>query len=320
MSRRFPLPARLGILLALAVAPSVRAAEAPPHERTEDVIYGRKYGVALTMDVFTPEKPNGLGVIFVVSGGWFSADEAIRVEFVTPLLARGYTVFAVVHGSQPKFQIPEILQDMHRAVRYIRHHAKDYGVDPDRLGIMGGSAGGHLSLMQGAAGTPGAADAPDPVNRESSRVQAVACFFPPTDFLNYGKPGEIALGRGILKGFRPPFDFEEVDPDTKRFVEITDEAKIEEIGKQISPVTHVSADDPPMLIIHGDADTLVPIQQAQLMVDALEAAGVEAELVTRPGAAHGWGTMFEDIELFADWFDEHLAEPSTTSAEEPAAP
>ena len=240
--------------------------------RTEDVVYGRKSGVALTMDVFTPEKDaNGLGVILVVSGGWFSAHEAIYLPFVEPLVGRGYTVFAVVHGSQPKFTIPEILQDMHRAVRYIRHHAKEYKIDPDRIGIYGGSAGGHLSLMQGTAGDAGNPNAKDPVEQESSRVQAVACFFPPTDFLNYGKPGEDALGRGILSGFKAPFDFHEQDEKTKTFERITDEAKRREIGRQISPITHVSDDDPPTLIIHGDADKLVPIQQAE--IDRREAEG-----------------------------------------------
>ena len=157
-------------------------------------------------------------MIWVVSGGWFSGHEAINTGFLDELLRRGYTVFAVVHGSQPKFTIPEILQDMNRAVRFIRHHAKDYHIDPDRIGITGGSAGGHLSLMQGTAGTAGDPKAKDPVDRESSRVQAVACFFPPTDFLNYGKPGEIALGCGILKDFQAPFDFHEFDPARNAFV------------------------------------------------------------------------------------------------------
>jgi acetyl esterase/lipase len=275
--------------------------------RIEDVIYGRKYGLAMTMDVFTPAEPRGLGVVMVVSGGWFSAKEGIRQEFVQPLLDRGYTVFAVVHGSQPKFAIPEILGDMHRSVRYIRHNAKKYGIDPDRIGIMGGSAGGHLSLMQGAAGTPGDPEAKDPVDRVSSRVQAVACFFPPTDFLNYGKEGELGIGRGKLKAFRAPFDFEEWDEPTHHFVEIEDEEKLLEIGRQISPVTHVSADDPPMLIIQGDADKLVPIQQAKLMIEKLKEAGVEAEMVTKAGGAHGWKEMTADVSIFADWFDKHLA-------------
>src|SRR4029079_7855977 len=128
----------------------------------------------------------------------------------------------------------------------------------------------------------------DPVDRESSRVQAVACFFAPTDFLNYGKPGENAIGRGTLKNFRAPFDFAELDPKTHHFVLITDEAKIEEIGKEISPINHVSSDDPPTLIIHGDADKLVPMQQSQMIVEKLKAAGVKAKLIVKPGAAHGW--------------------------------
>jgi acetyl esterase/lipase len=288
----------------------VTAAEPAAFERVEDVIYGRKYGVALTMDVFKPAEPNGLGLIWVVSGGWFSAKEVINAGMAQPFLDRGYTVFAVVHGSQPKFTIPEILEDMHRAVRYIRHHAKEYGIDPDRLGIYGGSAGGHLSLMQGTAGKTGDPAAPDPVDRESSRVQAVACFFPPTDFLNYGKEGEIALGRGVLRGFQAPFDFQELVNGpafySRRFVPVTDEEKILEIGRQISPIYHVSADDPPTLIIHGDADELVPIQQAKILVEALEKAGVEAKLVVREGAAHGWAKINEDLTLFADWFDQHL--------------
>jgi acetyl esterase/lipase len=299
-------PLLLAPAILLMLSGNLRAADAS-YNRTEDVIYGRKFGTALTLDVFQPkENANGLGVIFVVSGGWFSAHEAISLPFVEPFTKRGYTVFAVVHGSQPRYTIPDILVDMSRAVRFIRFHAKDYNIDPDRLGIFGGSAGGHLSLMQGTAGDTGTADAKDPVDRVSSRVQAVACFFPPTDFLNYGKDGENALGRGILQGFQAPFDFQEIDPAKHKFVSITDEDKIIEIGKSISPINHVSADDPPTLIYHGDADKLVPFQQAEIMVEALKKNGVEAKLLTKSGASHGWPGMDKDLETFADWFDEHL--------------
>jgi len=282
-------------------------ADGPPPRRTEDVIYGRKHGTALTMDVFRPEREgNGLGLIYVVSGGWFSSHDGINVGFITPMTARGYTVFAVVHGSQPKFTIPEVVADMNRAVRFIRTHAGDYGIDPDRLGVYGGSAGGHLSLMLGTAGDPGDPTAKDPVDRASSRVRAVACFFPPTDFLNYGKPGEDALGRGVLADFAAPFDFREIDPASKKFVPIADEARFREIGRTISPANHVSPDDPPTLIVHGDADKLVPIQQAEEIVEKLKAAGVEAKLVVKPGAVHGWQGMDKDLATFADWFDGHL--------------
>jgi acetyl esterase/lipase len=225
--------------------------------RTEDVVYGRKYGTALTMDVFTPkENANGAAIVWVVSGGWFSSHEAINSGWIGEFLKRGYTVFAVVHGSQPRYTIPEVLDDMHRSVRFIRSRADQYKIDPERIGITGASAGGHLSLMQGTAGTLGKADGKD-LEKFSSRVQAVACFFPPTDFLNYGKPGEIAIGRGVLVNFKAPFDFHELDPKTKTFVPITDEEKILAIGRSISPINHVSNDDPPTLIIHGDADLLV---------------------------------------------------------------
>lgn len=294
------------LALVISQAQSIPAQE-PNYSRQEDVIYGRKHGMALTMDVFTPKGPaNGAAVIMVVSGGWFSAHEAINVAFFQPLLDRGYTVFAVVHGSQPKFTIPEAIADLHRSVRYIRHRSADFKIDPERIGIMGGSAGGHLSLMQGVAGTVGKPDAKDPVERQSSRVQAVACFFPPTDFFNYGKEGENALGRGILANFRAPFDFQEYDQQKKEFVPITDEARVNEIGKQISPVYHVTADDPPTMIIHGDADLLVPIQQAQSIMAKFEEVKVPHELVVKPGAAHGWKDWPKDTVAFADWFDKYL--------------
>jgi acetyl esterase/lipase len=305
-----PSPNRIRIWQCLFALISMTATS-PAEEavtRTEDVIYGRKYGTALTLDVFTPNSTDskGAAVVFVVSGGWFSAHEGINQGFLNEFLKRGYTVFAVVHGSQPKFTIPEVIEDMHRSIRFIRSRAEHYQIDPNRIGIFGASAGGHLSLMQGTAGKPGDPAAKDPVERESSRVQAVACFFPPTDFLNYGKPGEIAIGRGVLKDFRAPFDFHEYDQKVKAFVPIREEARILEIGKTISPVTHVSDDDAPTLIVHGDADTLVPIQQAEIFLEKLKGAGVPTELVVKKGQGHGWPNIGEDLLIFADWFDKHL--------------
>lgn len=296
------------IAMATMSAPVVaQSAAKPEFDRKSDVIYGRKFGTALTMDVLTPKhNPNGAAVVWVISGGWFSAHEAINPDAVAELLRRGYTVFAVVHGSQPKYTIPEVLEDMNRAVRFIRYHAADYKIDPNRIGITGGSAGGHLSLMQGMAGNLGNPRSRDPVDQTSSRVQAVACFFPPTDFLNYGQKNHNAIGRGVLKDFRAPFDFEEFDRDLKRYKPVVDEAKILEIGRKISPVTHVSADDPPTLIIHGDADFLVPIQQSQEILAKLKAAGVETQLVVKKGAGHGWPDLVKDMATIADWFDAHL--------------
>jgi acetyl esterase/lipase len=305
---------RLGLLLcclALAAGAAPVRGDDKPYTRKTDVVYGRKFGTALTLDVFTPKKANGAAVILVISGGWLSHHDFIDGFFkgfgLEQFLQRGYTLFAVVHGSQPYFTIPEILDDMNRAVRFIRHHAAEYGIDPGRIGITGGSAGGHLSLMQGTAGDTGKADSKDPLERTSSRVQAVGCFYPPTDFLNYGGPGKIALGCGVLSGFKAPFAFREMDPKTNTLVPITAVDRVLEIGRKISPVTHVTPDDPPTLIIHGNKDTLVPIQQAEIIIAKLKEAGVPAELVVKEGAAHGWKDQDKDMVKIADWFDKYLA-------------
>lgn len=289
--KRFAANAMLAILLCL----SLPSQAAPDYQRAEDVIYGRKFGTALTLDVFQPPKPNGCGVVMMVSGGFFSSHEAINPRFFNALLEHGYTVFAVVHGSQPKFVIPEIEQDIHRAVRFIRHNASKYGVDPSRLGITGGSAGGHLSLTIATKGAKGDPDAKDPVDRLSSEVQCVACFFPPTDFLNFGQPGEDAVGVGTLAFFKPAFGPRSDTAEERQ-----------KLGREISPIYFVHSNMPPILIIHGDADKLVPIYQAQQFVKKCEEMGNTAKLVVREGKAHGWPEIEKDIEVFAAWFDQHL--------------
>lgn len=296
---------RIALIAILFIPAAGRAGDAV--DRKQDVIYGRKHGMALTLDVFTPKEKNGLGVIWVVSGGWFSSHAAINPGFIREFTDRGYTVFAVVHGSQPKFTIPEILDDMHRAVRFVRHSAKHHGIDPEKIGIFGGSAGGHLSLMQGTGGRRGDVKSKDIIDGLSSRVQAVACFFPPTDFLNYGKDGEEAIGTGVLKGFPAPFDFHKLVD--KSYVPITDPEERRTIGRAISPAHHVTKETPPTLIIHGDADKLVPIQQAELFVKAADKVGATAKLVRREGQGHGWKDLPKDLSLFADWFDQHLKSP-----------
>lgn len=283
---------RLVLLVALLCALPLSAASV---KRTEDVIYGRKFGTALTMDVFQPGDANGAGIIFMVSGGFFSAKEAINQKFYQPLLDHGYTVFAVVHGSQPRFIIPEIMEDVHRAARYIRRNASKYGVDPGRLGVSGGSAGGHLSLILATQGQPGNEKAKDPVDRESSAVQAVACFFPPTDFANWGTNGDDAVGVGTLAKFKPAFGPRSDTPEGR-----------EALSREISPIHFVRSNLPPILIMHGDADRLVPFYQAEIFAQRVREKGSTIEVVKKPGADHGWPGMEKDMEQFAQWFDKHL--------------
>jgi acetyl esterase/lipase len=188
-----------------------------------------------------------------------------------------------------------VTQDIHRAIRFIRTNAARWGVQPDKFGISGGSAGGHLSLTMGTQGGPGKSDAKDPVDRASSAVQAVACFFPPTDFLNYGQPGEDAVGVGTLKNFKAAFGSRADTEEGRRA-----------LGREISPIYFTSAKTAPTLIIHGDADKLVPYQQAESFVKKATEAGATAKLINRPGKVHGWPEMVTDLQLFADWFDLHL--------------
>jgi acetyl esterase/lipase len=282
-------------------------AEAPEYVRTSDVIYGRKHGMALTMDVFAPKKnSNHRGIVFVISGGWFSRNGFIHPNFFRSYLERGYTVFAVVHSSQPKFTIPEIIDDMHRAVRFIRSHAEDYHIDPNHIGVTGSSAGGHLALILGTDGQKGTSRTGDPVDRVSSKVQAVACFFPPSDFLNYGEKGRELNVTTMPAPFTAAVDFHEFNRSKALYQPIKDEKKVHDILKEISPMTHVSRGDAPTLILHGDRDRLVPLQQSEDFVARLKEVGVPARLVVKKDCGHGWVTITEDSKLCAEWFDKYL--------------
>jgi acetyl esterase/lipase len=300
--------------------PEVRQAKRPaaaafadphPYVRRRDVIYGRRSGAALTMDVFTPKKDaKGCAIIYPVSAGWFSNLSIMDSPYFSFLIdepvKRGYTLFAVCHSSQPAFTMPEAIEDLNLAVRYIRYHARDFAIDPDRIGVVGASSGGHLALMLGVAGGSGDPRASDAVERTSSRVQAVSIFFAPTDFLNYGGKGRFAFAEdGMLADLRSAIDVRQLDKHTKRLERISEE-KLKELCGRVSPLTHVSAAAAPTLIIHGDADQLTPLQQAELMVTKLKEAGVPAELVVKKGKKHIWIGMDQDMGTILDWLDKHL--------------
>ncbi len=268
----------------------------PPVERTDGIVYGKRHERDLTLDVLRPKHANGLGVVVMVSGGWKSATPGGFAPWMAaPVLRRGYTVFAVYHISQPEATVTEIAQDVKRAVRFIRHGAKGFGVDPQRLGVTGGSAGGDLSLLLATQGGPGTADAPDPVDRESSAVQAVAIFYPVTDLLNLGASTENLGDGGPPKSFVKAFG-----PQS------TNLAVWKVIGHDLSPLYYVRSNLPPILIYHGDADTLVPLDQSQRFQAEARKLGCTVELKVHHGGHHGWLSMVWDLRRFADWFDRFL--------------
>ncbi|MFM7208114.1 MAG: alpha/beta hydrolase [Planctomycetaceae bacterium] len=295
-----------GLLLGGGVVAAGWAYFHPPVQWQQGVVYGERRGEPLTLDVLTPPKPNGLGVVFMVSGGWKSGRNAIRPWLLTPLLRRGYTVFAVCHISQPQATVDEIVADVSRAVRYIRSHAADHQIDPDRLGVAGGSAGGHLSLMLATRGGPGPADAADAIDAASSAVQAAAVFCPVTDLTDLSGSTEDPGDGGPPKSFRRAFDQEPVDMERWRME-----------ARDLSPLFHVTPGLPPVMICHGDRDTLVTLDQSLKFRDRAVPLGCDVTLRVVEGAGHVWLTMPLDVMRCAAWFDARLRPELRARAAEP---
>ncbi len=280
--------------------------------RQSDVIYGQRSGMALTMEVFRPAAPNGTGVVWVVSSsGRSSRQQTFDESFerrIAPLLERGYMVFASIHGSAPVFNVQDQVDDVRRAVRFVRQQAAEYGIDGQRLGIGGSSSGGLLALMVATEGHEGEPSSDDAVERVSSRVQAVGCFFAPTDLMNFGEPPEnvVDLMQRQAGTIDPSFQFYELDARSGARTPVTAREDVLRMLRAFSPVTHVTPDDPPTMLIHGDQDRAVPLQQSRRLIERLEEVRVPAMLVVRPGAGHAYPGWEADSSLIADWFDEHL--------------
>jgi acetyl esterase/lipase len=299
---------RLGAALSMALCFCVGAAaqdlkwESIKYRTIEDIVYAQKDGMGLTMDALIPEtKPKNIGVIFIVSASWKSKKNATleeeerqrRQHWAQGLLNGGYTLFLVRHSSGPRYFVPEMIPEIRRAIRFIRFHAKDYGVDPNRIGISGASSGGHLALMAALTPDDGKADAKDPVERVSSRAQAVVAWFPPSDLFNYG--GEA--GYKNYAKLRPKV-FQEM------FGEVTD---LESQLKSISPINFVTENAPPLLLIHGDADRLVPVQQSQSLSAKYEELKRPVKLIVQPGAPHTyWLGIEKNYPAIWEWFDRYL--------------
>lgn len=293
------------ILLALAVAPLTARAEAA-YEQQQNVVFGEEHGVALAMDVFTPTgESNGLGIVDVASGGWSSdrgkIEDHRRAGMFDVFCGRGYTVFAVRPGSSSRFTVPDMVKHLKLAIRWIKAHHEQYGIDPDRLVMCGASAGGHLTCLTSVTPEDGNPEAKNPLDRHDTRVKAAVAFFPPTDFLNYGgrkldlnsrNPIAQMAGRLLYPGGINGQSEDEVRTDLEK----------------ISPALLVTSDAPSFLLIHGDADLLVPLQQSRIMVEALEKAGVPVELIVKAGGGHPWPTIREEVVKAADWIDGQLTE------------
>ncbi len=275
---------KLFLVVVLCAGQYAEAVAQQPGPIVPDVIYGHKAGMALTFDVFKPNvASNGAGVLYMVSGGWVSTwrDPEIARNTFAPWLNAGFTVFAVRHGSSPQFKVPEAYADVKRAVRYIHLHAKEWGVDENRLGATGGSAGGHLSLMLGNTGDDGDSTARDPVLRGSSKIAAVVAYFPPVDLRRMTGPSDRF----------PALNFDST------------------LAASVSPIVFVSPDDPPTLLVHGTADALVPDSHSKLIYAAFKLQNVASNLILIEGAGHGFqgAAATQASEASVKWFTQYLA-------------
>lgn len=256
-----------------------------------DVVYGHKDGMALTFDVLTPKNPNGAAVLWVQSGGWYSGwvEPQKLVGTSKHFLEKGLTVLVVRHGSAPKFAVPDAIADVRRCVRFVRMNAASYGIDPKRLGVFGGSAGGHLTLMLATTGDDGDPQAKDEVLKHGSRIAAGVALYPPTDLRGWTTdPPEEIKKRPTLK---PPLTFEAAKE------------------ADCSPLLKVTPDDAPVLMIHGDKDLLVPIKHSTDILAAFEKEKVASKLVTIEGAAHGFSAEQNSkivVPEIVKWFETHL--------------
>jgi len=280
-------------------APSGRVPEGVQAHR--DLAYVADGHERQKLDLYLPEKADGPLplIIWVHGGGWQNGSKDGCPPLRNGYAGRGYAVASINYRLSSHATFPAQIEDCKAAIRWLRTHAKEYNLDPNRFGVWGSSAGGHLVALLGTSGDVKSFDVGVNLD-QSSRVQAVCDYYGPTDFMAFvTTPGyerhasanapEVKLLGGTI-------------------VENQDKAK------RASPVTFVSRDDPPFLIVHGDKDPTVPINQSQLLFDALKRAGVSVHFHTIKGAGHGRGFGGPEIEpMVTAFFDEHLKSKSPPS-------
>lgn len=255
---------------AITATPVETAAISHPHGDIErDITYCSADGYPLRADIYFSQLPGGNAplLLFLHGGGWTggSKDGGMGFESLPALTAAGYTLAAVDYRLAPKYKMPAMIEDAKCAVRSFRAHAAEYGIDPDHIGVIGASAGAQLAAMLGTADESAGFDRGEYAGH-SSRVQAVVDMAGPTDF-------RLPFTTGSDYRSLAAQVFGTEDPNDPLFA-------------AASPVTWVSADDAPFLILHGNRDQNVPLSQSQEFYDKLRAAGVEAELVIVKNAGH----------------------------------
>jgi len=275
-------------MIAVLVVPHL----AVGHEVIRDLEYAVAEGVSLRLDLYVPEDPGGLVplVLWVHGGAWRAGDK--DPTYAPTTLGEGYAIASISYRLSQEALFPAQIHDVKAAVRFLRGNADRYGLDPDRFGAWGSSAGGHLVALLGTS--CGIAEAEGSLGvhlDQSSCVQAVCDFFGPTDFL-------------VLLDERGGRDARRSMPEDQLLGGPVEENV--ELATLASPVTHVDPSDPPFLIMHGSEDSTVPVEQSIAFDEVLREAGVSSTLIVVEGAGHGFPREhLVHVKLF---FDEHLAQ------------
>lgn len=297
------------LCFALALASAAPLAQEPVRQREEkrsaapsgarelrDVPYVSGGHERQRLDLFLPPEDGAAHplVVWIHGGGWEGGNKD-RCP-AKPLVAKGYAVASLNYRLSQHATYPAQIEDCKAAIRWLRAHAAEHGIDKERVGVWGASAGGHLVALLGTTGHVRDFDVGENLD-QSSRVQCVIDWFGPADFLHYGDPPWRGLD--YPKGVVAKLLGGTVSADPER-------------ARRASPVYFVQADAAPFLIMQGDRDNLVPLQQSELLHAALTKAGVESTLQVYPGAGHGGGPFGspEALRLMGDFLNKHLHTPA----------
>jgi acetyl esterase/lipase len=259
-------------LVLLAAAPPAPAQDRRPEVVVErGLVFGKGGGQELKLDLARPKDGDGPFpvVLCLHGGGWVGGDRGQLTQTLEALARRGYVAASPDYRLAPKDHFPAPLEDCKAAVRWLRANVKKYNGDPQRIGALGFSAGGHLACLLGVTGKDDGLEGKGGNEDESSRVQAVVSFFGPTD-LESDDWGPVAVKTNLVP----------LLGGTK--------AEKPELYHKASPLAYPCKDAPPFLFLHGDADKVVSPEQSKRLAKKLEAGGGWASVVLVEGEGHGW--------------------------------
>lgn len=267
-------------------------------EEIRDVVFGTGGGRPLKLNIIRPKNPPKTPmpvVVWVHGGAWRAGSKEGRRTL--PLAQRGYFTMSIEYRLSQEARFPAQIEDCKCAIRWLRAHAKQYNIDPKRIGVWGSSAGGHLVALLGTSGGVKELEGKGGWQSHSSRVQAVCDFFGPTDFTRMSE-GDSHMDHDAPNS-----------PESQLIGGPVQQNK--EACRKADPITYLTPDDPPFLVVHGEEDRTVPINQSELLHEALKKAGVDVTFVRVKGGGHGFRGNTDPTpqriqELVVQFFDKQL--------------